>query len=82
MSMILLVIVIAGILATLISLGLGVFNLITSKGEKKRALLSNKLMRWRIIFQVITLIIFTAFLIFTKKSHHGPTDTHIHQDGR
>jgi hypothetical protein len=52
--------------ATAVTLILGVVNLFST--QKGRALKSNKLMRWRILFQLIALLVFSALLL-VNKSH-------------
>lgn len=57
-------IILGGLVATLFTLGLGLSSLFFKK--EGRAQTSNALMRWRVIFQVLTLAAFSILLFFHK----------------
>jgi hypothetical protein len=50
--------------ATALMLGIGIVNLFRTTPNSER---SNKLMRWRVILQAITLALFAALLFLGKK---------------
>ena len=68
MNSVMATLVVAGLLATLGVLFFGLFTM--ARGGEFNARHSNRIMRWRIIFQALTVLAFVTMLLFTKNA--GP----------
>ncbi len=68
MNSVMAALVVAGLLATLGVLFFGLFTM--ARGGEFNARHSNRIMRWRIIFQALTVLAFVTMLLFTQNA--GP----------
>lgn len=65
MTSILTILMILAMIATAVTLGFGIFSLLGQR--KSSSTLSNKMMRYRVFFQALALIIVSLLLYVTKK---------------